>query len=152
LNGHLVSNDDPRFEGKVVIVSIMGSWCPNCHDEAPYLEALYRKYRGQGLEVVSLSFEEPEQLASLSRLRAFIQRYALTYTVLVGGTPAQAREKIPQAVDLDSWPTTFFIGRDGRVRSVHTGFAAPATGEFNVELRKSFEAEIEKLLAESARS
>ena len=58
LDGKLVSNTDPRFQGKVVIVSISGSWCPNCHDEAPFLAELYKKYRKQGLEIVSLSFEE----------------------------------------------------------------------------------------------
>ena len=58
LSGKIVSNTDDRFRGKVVIVSISGSWCPNCHDEAPFLVELYRKYHGQGLEVVSLSFEE----------------------------------------------------------------------------------------------
>src|ERR1700678_2016138 len=58
LNGQLVSNTDARFHGKVVLVAIGGSWCPNCHDEAPYLEELYRKYHKSGLEVVGLSFEE----------------------------------------------------------------------------------------------
>jgi thiol-disulfide isomerase/thioredoxin len=63
LNGRMVSNTDARFEGKVVLVNISGSWCPNCHDEAPFLAGLYEKYRSRGLEIVTLSFEEPEQLA-----------------------------------------------------------------------------------------
>jgi hypothetical protein len=58
LDGRMVSNTDARFEGRVVIVSIMGSWCPNCHDEAPFLAGLY----AEGLEIVALSFEEAEQL------------------------------------------------------------------------------------------
>jgi thiol-disulfide isomerase/thioredoxin len=75
LNGHVVSNTDARFEGKVVIVSITGSWCPNGHDEAPFLAALYCKYHGEGLEIVALSFEEAEQLKNPTRLRAFIGQY-----------------------------------------------------------------------------
>ena len=62
LTGRVVSNTDPQFQGKVVIISITGSWCPNCHDEAPFLSDLYKKYRGRGLEVVALSFEEADQL------------------------------------------------------------------------------------------
>jgi thiol-disulfide isomerase/thioredoxin len=62
LNGKVVSNTDPQFDGKVVIVAIGGSWCPNCHDEAPFLESLYKQFHGRGLEIVSLSFEEGDQL------------------------------------------------------------------------------------------
>ena len=80
LNGVLVSNTDPRFRNKVVIVNITGSWCPNCHDEAPFLAELYRKYRALGLEVVALDFEKPEQFADKTRLRAFIKNYGIEYT------------------------------------------------------------------------
>lgn len=148
LNGHQVSNTDPRFRGKVLLVDIAGSWCPNCHDEAPFLESLYRTYHARGLEVVTLSFEDAEQLANPVRLRAFIQQFGLTYTVLLAGTTDELHEKLPQAVGLDAYPTTFFIGRDGRVRAVHAGFAAPATGAFNTELKQDFRARIEQLLAE----
>ena len=58
LDGQIVTNEDPRFAGKVLLVSITGSWCPNCHDEAPFLSNLYTTYRDQGLEIVALSFEE----------------------------------------------------------------------------------------------
>lgn len=148
LAGRTVTSADARFARKVLIVDVSGSWCPNCHDEAPFLEELYRRYRARGLEVVSVSFEEPEQLETLARLRAFIQRYGLTYTVLVGGTRAEARGRLPQVEHLDYWPTTFFIGRDGRVRAVHTGFAAPVTGQFHEAVRREFESEVETLLAE----
>jgi thiol-disulfide isomerase/thioredoxin len=126
LSGKLVSNTDPQFDGKVVIVAIGGSWCPNCHDEAPFLESLYKQFHAQGLEIVNLSFEEADQLKDPVRLRAFIARYGLTYTVLLGGETEQLSEKIPQAVNLNCWPTSFFLGRDGRVREIHAGFAGPA--------------------------
>jgi len=66
LQGRIVSDRDARFRGKVVLVNITGSWCPNCHDEAPFLEALYRKYHDQGLEIVALDFEPAEQLKDLA--------------------------------------------------------------------------------------
>ena len=146
LNGHIVSNTDARCKGKVVLVNITGSWCPNCHDEAPFLEALYRKYRGAGLEIVALSFEDDEQFKDPTRLRAFIKQYGLEYTVLLAGQTAELGDKLPQAVNLDSWPTTFFLGRDGRVRAVHAGFPGPASGALHREALREFEAEIELLL------
>jgi thiol-disulfide isomerase/thioredoxin len=151
LEGKTVSNTDAQFRGKVVIVSIGGSWCPNCHDEAPFLADLYRKYHSKGLEIVLLSFEEGDQLTNPTRLRAFIKRYGIHYTVLLAGPPSQLQEKIPQAVNLNSFPTTFFVGRDGTVRGVHAGFAGLATGRFHTELKKDVTARVQRLLAEKPR-
>lgn len=149
LNGRTVSLSDARFRGKVIVVAISGSWCPNCHDEAPFLEELYRKYRAQSLEVVALSFEEGDQLKSLARLRAFIKRYEIDYTVLIPGEPSQLAEKLPQGQNLNSWPTTFFLARDGKVRGVHAGFAGRASGEFYTQTRHEITELLERLLAES---
>jgi peroxiredoxin len=150
LHGKVVSNTDPQFDGKVVIVAIGGSWCPNCHDEAPFLESLFKQFHGRGLEIVDLSFEEGDQLKDPTRLHAFIDRYGITYTVLVAGDPEQLNEKIPQAVHLNSWPTSFILGRDGRVREVHAGFAGPANPQGHEELVKEMTALVEQLLAEPA--
>jgi thiol-disulfide isomerase/thioredoxin len=76
LNGRVVSNADARFRGKVLVVEITGSWCPNCHDEAPFLAEMYRKYGRQEFEIVSLSFEEADQLKDPTRLRAFVKSTA----------------------------------------------------------------------------
>jgi thiol-disulfide isomerase/thioredoxin len=150
VSGQLVSNTDKRFQSKVVIVNVTGSWCPNCHDEAPYLQALYKKYRALGLEIVALDFEEAEQLRKLTRLPAFIKKYGLEYPYLVAGEPKEVSAKIPQAENLNTWPATFFLGRDGRVRAVHAGFAAPASGDFHAELVREITHTVETLLAESA--
>jgi thiol-disulfide isomerase/thioredoxin len=152
LNGKLVSNTDPQFRGKVVIVTIGGSWCPNCHDEAPFLVDLYKKYHGRGLEIVELSFEEPDQLKNPERVRAFNKRYGIDYTVLLPGEPKELNEKMPQGVNLNSFPTTFYLGRDGRVRSAHAGFPGKASGQFNTETTAQITSEIEHLLSESVQS
>lgn len=148
LKGKLVSNTDPQFDGRVVIVAIGGSWCPNCHDEAPMLESLYKQFHSRGLEIVNLSFEEQEQLKDPERLRAFIERYGLTYTVLVAGDTDQLNEKVPQAENLNCWPTSFFLGRDGRVREVHAGFAGPANPSAHEALVKETTELVERLLEE----
>ena len=148
LNGRIVTEADPKFKGKVVMVNIGGSWCPNCHDEAPFLGELYKKYRAQGLEIVLLSFEEAAQFEKLTRLKAFIKKYGIEFTVLVPGEPSQLNEKVPQADNLNAFPTTFILGRDGKVRGVHAGFASPAAGAFHEQTKKEISTEVEHLLAE----
>ncbi len=150
LDGKLVSNDDPRFKGKVVLAIVTGTWCPNCHDEAQYLVELDKKYRDQGLAIVALDFEEPEQQDNLVRARAFVKQYGVKYTYLVAGAPSDMWEKVPQAVNLNTWPATLFIGRDGLVKAIHSGFASPASGEFNRQLQQEFTGRIEHLLSEKS--
>jgi thiol-disulfide isomerase/thioredoxin len=150
VNGKLVSNDDPRFKGKVVLAIVTGTWCPNCHDEAKYLVQLDKKYHDRGLAIVALDFEEPEQQGSLERERAFVKQYGVKYTYLIAGAPSEMWEKVPQLVNLNTWPATVFVGRDGRVKAIHSGFASPASGEFNRQLQEEFTAKIEQLLAEPA--
>jgi thiol-disulfide isomerase/thioredoxin len=152
LAGKMVSNTDPRFKGKVVLIDIMGSWCPNCHDEAPFLTEVYNKYHSQGLEVVALAFEEAEQLQDLARLKAYVKTYGAKYTVLVGGETSTAKDKLTQAVNWDAWPTTFFVGRDGLVKAVHAGFPGPGSGELYKRDKDEVMSTIEKLLASNETS
>lgn len=148
--GNIVSNEDTRFKGKVVLAVVSGTWCPPCHDEIQYLVQLDKKYRDKGLAIVAFDFEEPEQQKSLTREQALVKHYGVKYTYLIAGDKAEVWEKIPQFINLNSWPTTIFIGRDGKVKATHTGFASPAAGDFHRQLREEFESKIEKLLAEKA--
>lgn len=148
VDGKVLSNEDPKFKGKVVVAIVTGTWCPNCHDEAQYLVQLYKKYRDQGLEIVALDFEEPEQQDELARVKAFTEKYGVEYTYLIAGAPAEMWEKVPQLVNLNTWPATVFVGRDGLVKGIHAGFAAPASGQFHEELKSEFTSTIERLLAE----
>jgi thiol-disulfide isomerase/thioredoxin len=150
LNGKLVSNTDPEFRGKVVIVAIGGSWCPNCHDEAPFLVDLYKRYHAQGLEIVNLDFETGDPVTDSLRLKAFIAHYGITYTVLTAGTTGQLNEKIPQAVNLNCWPTSFFIGRDGLIKKIHAGFAGPGNTVGHAALEHDVTDLVAKLLSEPA--
>jgi thiol-disulfide isomerase/thioredoxin len=150
LNGKLVSNTDPQFRGKVVIVAIGGSWCPNCHDEAPLLVSLYKRFHAKGLEIVGLDFEQGDPETDTSRLKAFIQHYGITYPVLVAGTTDQLNEKLPQGQNLNCWPTSFFVGRDGLVKETHAGFAGPGNTAGHVALEHEVTTLVEKLLAQPA--
>lgn len=149
LDGRTVSDADPRFQGKVVVLTIGGTWCPNCHDEAPFLVDLYKEFHARGLEVVGLNFEiDPDLALARPRVNSFIKRYGIPYLMLVPGTPDQVAARLPQLVNFGVYPTTIFIGRDGRVRSVHAGFASAATGAEHVRLLREERELVTRLLAE----
>ncbi len=145
LNGSVVSNTDPRFENKVVIVTVTGSWCGSCREEAPFLADLYRRYRTRGLEIVALNFEEPEQRKEPARLKAFIDGYGIEYAYLLAGEPSEAQAKLQQIENLYVWPTTFFLGRDGRVQALYAGFSD--SGEDNAALKRRVTDIVEQLLS-----
>jgi len=150
LDGHQVTDADPEFRGKAVILTIGGTWCPNCHDEVPFLVALYKQFHAQGLEVVGLNFElDPNLSQARPRVLAFIKRYGVEFPMLVPGTPDEVSSRLPQLVNFGVYPTTIFIGRDGRVRSVHAGFASAATGEEHQRLEREERELVEQLLAEN---
>jgi len=146
VDGKIESNTDPKFRGKVVLAIVTGTWCPNCHDEAKYLVQLYKQYHDKGLEVVALDFEEADQAESLTRVKAFIKQYQVPYTYLIAGTPDEMWDKVPQAVNLNTWPATIFIGRDGKVKATYSGFASAASGVYNKELKDDFTSIIDRLL------
>ena len=149
LDGKMESDTDARFQDKVIVVTIGGSWCPNCHDEAPFLVELYKDYHSRGLEIVGLNFELDSDLAAARpRVLSFIKRYSIQYPMLVPGTPDDAAEKLPQLVNFSVYPTTIFLGRDGRVRSVQAGFASAATGEEHIRRKAEERQLIEQLLSE----
>ena len=151
LEGRMVTDADPRFRGKVVLVDVFGTWCPTCHDAAPVLSRLYRTYHRRGLEIVGLAYEVTGDTAIDGRqLRRYREKYDLPFPILLAGindTDAAA-ETLPQLDGFTAFPTTIFLGRDGRVRRVHAGFYGPATGPQHERLVAEFEREIERLLAE----
>jgi thiol-disulfide isomerase/thioredoxin len=155
----VVANTDAQFRGRVVILSIGGSWCPNCHDEAPFLSELYTAFRARGLEIVGLMFEnDPDPKIARPRVQSFVKRYGVEYPMLIAGTTQPSptsktiNDALPQLVNFGAYPTTIFLGRDGRVRSMHAGFASPATGAEHVRLKQEMRELVENLLAEPARA
>ncbi len=153
LEGQVVSSTDPLFRGRVVLINIFGSWCPNCNDEAPLLADWYRQYRDKGLEIVGLAYEfsgDPERDGVM--VRRFQERYRIEYPLLLAGTSdkAEAAETLPDLTAVLSFPTTLFIGRDGKVRRIHSGFSGPGTGRHYGELVAELTTTLRELLAEPA--
>lgn len=150
-DGHTVALTDERFRGKVVLIDIFGTWCPNCHDSAPLLVELYRKYHDRGLEVVMLSYEyTPDQARNRRQIDIFRRKYGIPYPILMAGTTADGEiaRTLPQLVGFGAYPTSIFLGRDGRVRRIHAGFSGPATGERHGRVKREFEDLVRELLDE----
>lgn len=150
-DGAMVSLDDEKYRNKVVIVTIAGTWCPNCNDEARFLAPFYQQHRGKGLEIVALlfeHFEDPELAAE--QVRMFRKKFGIQYDTLIAGISdkTEAGNTLPSLSAVLAFPTTLFIGRGGRVRQIHTGFTGPGTGEHYVRLQKSFTDLTTALLAE----
>ena len=154
LEGNLVGSDDPRFRGKVVLVEILGSWCPTCHQATPELLRLYRRYHSRGLEVIGLAFEATGDTAlDAVQLRRYRDKFRIPFPVLLAGIndDQSIADALPQLRDVTAFPTTVFLGRDGRVRQIYAGFQGLASQGRHGKMVRAFEAEIARLLREPAK-
>lgn len=151
LDGQNVSLDDERYRGKVVVVSILGSWCPNCLDEMEFLAPWYGENRERGVEIIGIAFERKDDFdyakTALTRLK---NRYSANYEILFGGQVGResVANALPEVENFSSYPTTLFIDKKGAVRKIHTGFNGPATGLFYEEFKRDFNYLIDSLLSE----
>lgn len=151
--GNIVSLDDSLFNDKVVIVQIMGTWCPNCLDETKYLVNFLKEQEKEDLQVVALSFEyaktEEAAFKAINRLK---ERIGINYPVLLAQYGSSdkdlAQEKLPMLNHILSYPTTIFLDKTGEVRKISTGFNGPATGEKYHEFDKDFREFVGSLLKE----
>ena len=153
LTGKPVSIDDNRFKNKVVIVQVMGSWCPNCMDETKFLSDYYSKNRSRGVEVVSLAYEYSTDFERSKRsLMKFRDRFNVQYPMLITGAitsdSLRTEKTLPEITPIRMFPTTIFLGKDGRVRKIDTGFTGPGTGEHYEEFKKKFYNTVDALLKE----
>lgn len=151
LDGSPISFPGAQFAGKVVLITIGGSWCPNCHDEAVFLRELLASRRARGLEVIQLMFEYTPDFASASAAaRAFAEKFAIDYPVLIAGTTSDddVLKKLPQLQTFSAYPTLFVVDRKGAIRLTHAGYSGPATGAHYEEQNRELTALVDMLLKE----
>jgi peroxiredoxin len=152
-NGKIISLTDARFKDKVVLVQIMGTWCPNCLDESKFYSEFYKNNTDKDIEIVALAFEyaktQEKAFYGIMRLK---NKVGIEYPILLAqyGTTNKlsAQEKLPMLNHILSYPTTIFIDKMGVVRKIHTGFNGPATGTKYNEFKSEFEGFVGKLLKE----
>jgi thiol-disulfide isomerase/thioredoxin len=151
LDSNLVSIHDEKFKNKVVVIQLMGSWCANCMDETAFLSEFYNKNKQRGIEAVALAYEYSTDFQrSRNSLRKFQQRFNVKYPMLITGVRSsdslRTEKTLPQLTTIRMLPTTIFIGKDGKVKKVHTGFNGPGTGEHYERFKKEFNDIIDELL------
>jgi len=137
------------LDARALVLVLMGSWCPNCHDELRDLAELDRRHRARGLRIVGLAFEHKGEFArDAAQVRRARERHGLEFPLLLAGASdkRRAREAFPLLTELVAFPTTLFVRRDGTLRALHTGYAGPGTGAEHERQRAEFEARIVELL------
>lgn len=146
-----VSLSDEKFKNKVIIVQLMGSWCPNCMDETKFLAGFYDAYKNKGVEVIGLAFERTSDftkaIGNVTRLKT---RFNASYEFLITEKTGkdQASDALPMLNAVMAFPTTIYIDKKGNVRKIYTGFNGPATGEKYTTYVQETTAFIEQLLKE----
>jgi thiol-disulfide isomerase/thioredoxin len=147
-----VSLSDERFKNKVVLVTLGGSWCGNCHDEAAFLVPFYKEYRARGFEVVGLMFERFGDFKQASdATQRFTKHFGIEYPMLIAGISDtdEASKLFPNVPPIYAFPTAYLLDKHGKVRYIHAGFAGPATGHHYEDYKREFTARVEQLLGES---
>jgi thiol-disulfide isomerase/thioredoxin len=151
LNGRAVSLSDKIYQGRPVIIQIMGSWCPNCMDESRYLAEVYKKYHPMGLEIIALAFEKSDDWEKVKQqVQRMKNKLGVEYEILITlkTGKAKAAEIFPMLNEIIAFPTTIFLSRNHQVVNIHTGFSGPATGQNYEAYKQKTESLIEQLLKE----
>lgn len=151
LDGNLTSLNSEKYKDKIVIIQILGTWCPNCMDETRFLAEWYKKNSSRGVEIIGLAYEvKPDFEYAKTRVLTMKKKMGVPYDFLIAGTATteSASESLPMLNKVISFPTSIIIDRKGKVRRIHTGFNGPATGIFYEEFVENFNEFMNELINE----
>ncbi len=151
LAGQMLSLKEDKFKNKVLVVQLLGSWCPNCLDETKFLAEFYKKNKHKNIEIIGLAFERKNNLEEAKPfLERLIKKFNVEYTILYAGKAdkKEAVQKLPALENVLAFPTTIILDKKHQIRKIHTGFAGQGTGVYFEKFSQDFERFVEKLLAE----
>jgi thiol-disulfide isomerase/thioredoxin len=151
VTGQVKSLDDEKYRNKVVILQLLGTWCPNCMDETKYLAPWYEENKDRGVEIIGLAYERKDDFEYASeRVKKMAQKMEVGYDILIAGTDdkEKAGQTLPMLNAVVAFPTTIFIGKDGKVKKIHTGFNGPGTGRYFEQFKEDFNETVNELLME----
>lgn len=150
-SGELVRLSDTRYQDKIVIVQILGTWCPNCMDETAFYVDWLKKNADRGVEVIGLAFESKADTDyANSRINKMKEKMGIHYEVLFAGTTSEeSRAKaLPMLNKVMSFPTSIVLDKNHKVRKIHTGFSGPGTGVYYEKFVEEFDLMMDKLIEE----
>ena len=128
----LAGGELPATAGKVVLVDFWASWCAPCKASFPMIAKLHQEYAPRGLVIAAIGIDEKAAAAA-----AFVKKLAPPFVTLHDRSQALVKQVV-----VPTMPTTYLLGRDGRVRFVHEGYHGERSDR---ELRQ----QIEMLLVET---
>ena len=142
--GKLISIDDDIFDGKSMVIQLMGSWCSNCLDESKFYVDYMNKNKLIDIEFVALAFEYAKTKdGALNSILKLKNQIGIDYPILLAqygsSDKRKALEKFPMLNNIISYPTTIFLDKNKDVIKIHTGFNGPATGEKYIEFINEFD-------------
>ncbi|HKC69767.1 MAG TPA: TlpA disulfide reductase family protein [Bacteroidia bacterium] len=147
--GTKISLSDEKYKNKVVIVQIMGSWCPNCMDETAYLSSLYNEYQGKGVEIIALAYERTTDIEKAkSNVQRLKSKYGAQYEFLITGLSGavNAQKSLPFLSSVSAFPTTLYLNKQHEVAKIYTGYSGPATGPAYTKMKESIESLLNELI------
>ena len=151
LDGNAVSLKDEKYQDKVVMLQIFGTWCPNCMDETKFYANWYKNNKEKGVEIIGLAYEAKDDFEyAKARVEKMKLKYNVAYDYVIAGiyNKEEAAKTLPMLNHVLSFPTTIFIDKKGKVRRIHTGFSGPATGKYYEEFVEDFNNFMSKLINE----
>lgn len=143
--------DQSKYEGKVLIIQVFGTWCPNSHDETNYLVEWYNTKRPENVEILASSYEANySQEYGLRRIEEYRQVNKIPYDIVLGGrlSKSSAAMPFPFMNRIEAFPTLVILDKQGYARYVHSYFNGPATGPYYDAFDQRFNAIIDELVAE----
>jgi thiol-disulfide isomerase/thioredoxin len=151
LSGKMITPQDERYKDKVLILQIFGTWCPNCMDETKFLKTWYDENKDRGVEILGLAYERKDDFDYASgQVKKMKTKWNVGYDFVIAGVndKAKASETLPALSRVLAFPTTIFIGKDGKVKHIHTGFSGPGTGVYYDQFKERFNTIVNELLSE----
>lgn len=147
--GKKISLDDSAYFNKPVILTIGGTWCPNCADEAIFLSDWYKNNKQRGIEIITAQFEVVNNFNYAKKtMTRFKEKFGIEYEQVFGGESNgnSVLQTFPFLNNFTGFPTTLFIRPDRTVQNIHAGFSGPATGLFYQQFKDSFNHHVNALL------
>src|SRR3989454_9627499 len=128
LNGKAFKSS--QLQGNVVLVDLWATWCEPCIADIPMLNRLHEKFGSRGLKVIGIAVES----GWAKDIKPHVAKLGIKYPVLVG------TEKIVEQYEMIGFPTTYLIGRDGKLVKKYLGTLPDQEKEKETEMGRDIEA------------